>query len=177
MSTRYVWEKCGIAYELSEGQVVSNGGKHTRYVDDAPSYTSYIDYYTDVHVDSNGNISGTKIRTQTVNSISAEPSNGSYFHAYMSDGEDVFDYSPCFMKANNRTEVNYTKYSSGADSDYIRINVQYYIPLSAVSQKGALIATVSNAASSTYPRHNYTGQITSICAVIPSLIRRCSHVQ
>lgn len=33
---------------------------------------------------------------------------------------------------------------------------------------------VSNAASSTYPRHNYTGQITSICAIIPVLLRRCS---
>lgn len=45
------------------------------------------------------------------------------------------------------------------------------------AESGSYIATVSNASSSTYPRHNYTGQITSICAVIPSLIRRCSHVQ
>lgn len=35
------------------------------------------------------------------------------------------------------------------------------------------LGTVSNAASSTYPRHNYTGQITSICAIIPVLLRRC----
>ena len=176
MSTRYVWEKCDIAYRLNEGKVVNYGNRQTSYVDDGPSYTSYIDYYTDVHVDSNGNINGTKIRTQTVNSTSAQPSNGSYFHAYMSDGENVFDYSPYFMKANNRTEVNYVKYSSSADPDYIRINVQYYIPLSAVSQKGTLIASVSNASSSTYPRHNYTGQITSICAIIPVLLRRCEHV-
>ena len=40
--------------------------------------------------------------------------------------------------------------------------------------KGSYSTAVSNAASSTYPRHNYTGQITSICAIIPVLLRRCS---
>lgn len=40
--------------------------------------------------------------------------------------------------------------------------------------KGSAVGTVSNAAASTYPRHNYTGQITSICAIIPVLLRRCS---
>lgn len=43
--------------------------------------------------------------------------------------------------------------------------------------KGSLSTTVSNASSSTYPRHNYTAQITSICAVIPAPLRRCSHVE
>ena len=39
------------------------------------------------------------------------------------------------------------------------------------------LGTISNASSSTYPRHNYTAQITSICAVIPAPLRRCSHVE
>ena len=43
--------------------------------------------------------------------------------------------------------------------------------------KTSKIGTVSNASSSTYPRHNYKGQITSICAIIPALLRRCNHVQ
>ena len=44
------------------------------------------------------------------------------------------------------------------------------------AESGSYIAAVSNAAASTYPHHNYTGQITSICAIIPALLRRCNHV-
>ena len=43
--------------------------------------------------------------------------------------------------------------------------------------KGSLSGNSSNASASTYPHHNYTGQITSICAIIPALLRRCNHVQ
>ena len=178
MSTRYVWEKYNKKLEL---QVSSAAWRTIAGPDPAPSTIS-VAFTSDVNdlqpsnpdaSSSSAAVIATPERSVTLrlstlgNNAGEEDINaGEYFQykngpVYYSEESTTIRY----FQANGITGSTFLLGSSGSAR---RITYK--------AVKGTAVGTVSNAAASTYPRHNYTGQITSICAIIPVLLRRCEHV-
>jgi len=172
LSTRYVWERYNTEKELAKITASS------AYVGSAEYNT---DWYVAVANESALNISnGIKASQYTIRSATYSASIGT---VGLNAGEcfsDIFNSEPSGpvdikYQASESAIIRPRTFTDEPEKDFY-VYGEIYI-LSTTRVKGDnFLGTVSNASASTYPRHNYTGQITSICAIIPVLLRRYKHV-
>lgn len=171
MSTRFVWNRNAVNYEYAQhGDAQYSGSQY--FPGGFPVEILVADSPEDIGLSFNSNNVAVPSTIRNPSEVIAV--NDFDWERYFPANTPVAcrGDDKVFFKPNSQLLV----YISQISDDPV-FCVSSGRQLEVHAESGSYIATVSNASSSTYPRHNYTGQITSICAVIPSLIRRCSHVQ
>ena len=161
MSNRYVWERYNFTLESTS---VSYPKKPV------PTSASTIYRATEINGNSDYSIRLINQTTQHLgNGMNVDIPGRTYFYAV--DGNVRIPTTGVYY-TDKTVEIQHTISGGNQVVSILGVVTNYLNYLI-----GSAVDTISNAASSTYPRHNYTGQITSICAVIPPLLRRCSHVE
>lgn len=175
MSTRFVWNKSNCAYEYSRHGTNSWSGS-VDWADSLPVQIYLAASPENIGLSFNSsNVFVPKTiqyPSQIINLTEDSPSYtvpaGTPFYIAGVSSNKVF------YRADRSLTISLGEYS-GSGSRWPILGSGIY-ELEVKCSKGSSVGQVSNASSSTYPHHNYTGQITSICTIIPALLRRCNRV-
>lgn len=175
MSNRYVWNKSNCDYEYAR-HGTNNWAGSVDWADSLPAQIYLAASPENIGLSFNSsNVFVPKTiqyPSQIINLTEDSPSYtvpaGTPFYIAGVRGNRVF------YRADRSLKISLGEYSDSANRWPIEGSGIYELEVKA--SKGSFAATVSNSSSSTYPHHNYTEQITSICAIIPVLLRRYKHV-